>query len=74
MQFQFESLAAFLHMDGHGPFVWAAYAVTFVALAALAFQPRLQRRRLKRELERQQRIEARRRSVEAQRSRAAEPA
>ncbi|AOS97611.1 Heme exporter protein D (CcmD) [Microbulbifer aggregans] len=74
MQFQFESLAAFLHMDGHGPFVWAAYGVTFLALAAMALQPRLQRRRLKKELERQQRIEARRRAVEGRQSKAAEPA
>ncbi|KUJ79215.1 heme exporter protein CcmD [Microbulbifer flavimaris] len=74
MQFQFDSLAAFLHMDGHGTFVWAAYGVTFLTLTALALQPRLQRRRLKRELERQQRIEARRRSVETRRTREAEPA
>lgn len=74
MQFQFDSLAAFLHMDGHGAFVWAAYGVTFLALAALALQPRLQRRKLKRELERQQRIEARRSSLAAQRARDTEPA
>ncbi|GAA5525929.1 hypothetical protein Maes01_02506 [Microbulbifer aestuariivivens] len=74
MQFQFDSLTAFLYMDGHGIFVWAAYGVTFAALAAVALYPRLQRRRLQRELERQRRIESRRRSVQASRARETEPA
>lgn len=40
------SLFEFLAMDGHGPFVWSAYAITFVVLALNFLQPWLSRRRL----------------------------
>ncbi|GAB2883226.1 heme exporter protein CcmD [Microbulbifer echini] len=68
MQFQFSSFADFLAMDGHGIYVWISFAVTFIALAAMALYPRLARRHLQRELLNQQRIEQRRRKVKAQRT------
>ena len=35
----FDSLSAVLHMDGHGGFVWAAYAITLVVLVLLLVAP-----------------------------------
>ncbi|HEY7772462.1 MAG TPA: heme exporter protein CcmD [Marinagarivorans sp.] len=43
MEFYFDSLADFWWMDGHGPFVWAAYSVTIVLFIALAFGPKLRK-------------------------------
>ena len=37
LEFQFDSLQALLAMDGHGPYVWAAYGITFFALGALVW-------------------------------------
>lgn len=31
----FDSFAAVLSMEGHGPYVWAAYGVTFLVLLVL---------------------------------------
>ncbi|MGO1501925.1 MAG: heme exporter protein CcmD [Marinobacter sp.] len=31
----FDSFSAFITMEGHGPYVWACYAVFFVLLAAM---------------------------------------
>ena len=42
---QWESLQDFLHMGGHGFFVWGSYAVTFALLAAEAALVLLRRRR-----------------------------
>jgi heme exporter protein D len=56
MQFQFASLAEFLGMNGHGPFVWIAYAVTVLVLISLAVAPIFRKRQLQRELLRQRRI------------------
>ncbi len=72
VEFQFASFADFLAMDGHGPYVWIAYGVTFAALIALAVYPSLRRRQLRRELQRQQRIQQRRRQVKQ--GKIAEPA
>ncbi len=44
MTFQFESIASFMVMNGHGPYVWAAYAVTAAVLVYLTLSPVLQRR------------------------------
>ena len=48
MTFQFDTFAEFLAMPGksldHGPFVWAAYAVTIVAILALVRFNRSRRR------------------------------
>nr|WP_255775823.1 heme exporter protein CcmD [Microbulbifer sediminum] len=47
-------------MNGHGPYVWAAYGITLLAMAGLIVQPLLARRQLRREFRREQRIHARR--------------
>ena len=36
----FESLSAALHMDGHGVFVWSAYLVTTLVVAAVLVVPK----------------------------------
>lgn len=46
MTFQFESLADFMAMSGHGPYVWASYAITFIALIFLVVSPVLQQKKL----------------------------
>lgn len=54
----FDSLQALLYMDGHGPFVWAAYAITCVVLVGMLVLPgrrsRSQLSQLAGELRRQQ--------------------
>ncbi|GGC97814.1 heme exporter protein CcmD [Halopseudomonas salina] len=40
------TLPELLAMDGHGPYVWSAYAITFVVLALNLVQPWVARRRL----------------------------
>jgi heme exporter protein D len=47
--FQFADLQAFLWMNGHGPFVWGCYAVTFVGLGLLIVEPLVQRKRFVRQ-------------------------
>ena len=44
MKFQFESFADFIAMNGHGPYVWAAYAITFAVLIYLLISPLLQKK------------------------------
>lgn len=44
MTFQFDSLAAFAHMDGHGVFVWTAYAIVYGILVFLTVSPVIQKR------------------------------
>lgn len=56
MNFQFDSFAGFMAMNGHGPFVWAAYGITFAVLVYLLVSPVLQRRQFLREQARQQRV------------------
>lgn len=46
MKFQFESLADFMAMSGHGPYVWASYVITFIALIFLVVNPVLQQKKL----------------------------
>jgi len=59
MKFQFDNLAAFMAMNGHGPYVWSAYIITFVAIGYLFIKPLLQHRAfLKDQLKLQQRAEA----------------
>ena len=43
-QIKFETLTAFLYMDGHGLYVWAAYGVTALVLAANVWWPLMARR------------------------------
>lgn len=42
---QFDSLADFMSMQGHGVFVWSVYAITLVILVALTAAPLRKRRR-----------------------------
>ncbi len=44
MQFQFESVGDFIAMNGHGPFVWAAYALTLAVLIFLLAHPIMQKK------------------------------
>jgi len=37
---RFESLQAFLTMDGHGVYVWLAYGITLLVLTANLWWPR----------------------------------
>ena len=36
----FDSLEALLAMEGHGPYVWAAYGITLLVLALVLSAPR----------------------------------
>ncbi len=45
MSFQFDSMADFLAMSGHGVYVWTAYGITVLVLVVLAFRPLLKQRR-----------------------------
>ena len=75
MQFQFENFASFLAMNGHGPFVWSAYGVALLVMAALVAAPILRQKKLRREFGRQMRQEeARRRAVEQRKTQQSEPA
>ncbi len=57
IEFQFDTFADFMQMAGHGPYVWACYSITALALAYLAITPWLKRRTLFAQLARQGRIE-----------------
>ena len=46
----FESLQALLVMDGHGVFVWSAYAVTAATVGLILIAPARRRRRILRQL------------------------
>lgn len=46
---QFDSLAALWEMNGHGPFVWSAYAIAAATLIALVWLPLRRQRRFYRE-------------------------
>ncbi|GAB3106220.1 heme exporter protein CcmD [Aestuariicella hydrocarbonica] len=56
MKFQFESLQGFLWMSGHGPYVWACYVITALALTYLLLSPVIKRRALMADLKRQARV------------------
>ena len=42
---QFDSLAAALAMDGHGPYVWAVVAISTVVIVGMLLLPTLSSRR-----------------------------
>ncbi|GAB3308245.1 heme exporter protein CcmD [Haliea atlantica] len=46
----FESLSAALTMNGHGAFVWSAYAITAVVLVGMLVAPWRRQRRTLRQL------------------------
>lgn len=54
----FESLSAALAMDGHGAFVWSAYAITAVVLLGMLIAPWRRQRRTLRQLAGQLKREA----------------
>lgn len=56
MQFQFESMAAFWLMDGHGPYVWGAYFITALVLIYLLVSPLVQRNVFFRQQQKLQRL------------------
>ncbi|MGH1441385.1 MAG: heme exporter protein CcmD [Cellvibrionaceae bacterium] len=58
MSFQFENAVDFFIMSGHGPYVWASYAITFFAMMALVLVPLFQQKGLKVRIQRKQRIES----------------
>ena len=41
----FDSLAQLWHMEGHGPYVWGAYAIVLLVLIGLVRAPLARRRR-----------------------------
>ncbi len=50
---QFDSVNAFLHMGGHGLFVWSAYGITTVVMLWLLLAPLYRSRALLRQVHRQ---------------------
>lgn len=56
MNFQFESLHDFLLMNGHGPYVWACFAITFGLMLYLVLAPEIRTRQF---IKQQKRIEQR---------------
>ena len=57
MKFQFESIADFIAMNGHGPFVWSAYAITSAVLIFLLVSPLLQKKAFIKQLQKTQKLE-----------------
>lgn len=57
-RFQFESWHDAMMMSGHGPFVWASFAITFAIIGYLWIAPVIRERRLLREQRRLLAIEA----------------
>ncbi|MDI5935881.1 heme exporter protein CcmD [Halomonas kalidii] len=55
----FASFGEFLGMGGHGPYVWAAWAVTAALLGGIVLHARSERRHLLRNLQRRARRERR---------------
>ena len=45
MQLYFDSWTEFVTMNGQGPYVWAAYAITWLVLGYLLLSPWLRKRR-----------------------------
>lgn len=57
MNFQFENFQDFIHMSGHGSFVWACYLITLLTIIALLIIPGQQKKSLRQQMQRQQRID-----------------
>ncbi|MEX1032531.1 MAG: heme exporter protein CcmD [Cellvibrionaceae bacterium] len=56
MNFQFESLQDFLHMSGHGFYVWMCFLLTFGLMLYLVLAPEI---RIRQFIKQQRRIEQR---------------
>ncbi len=63
----FNNLSDFFAMGGHGAFVWASYAITWLGLLGLIAYSVSQRRNLFRDIERQQARQQQRQSVSRER-------
>ena len=50
---QFDSFSAALTMGGHGGFVWAAYAITFVVILVMIVRPVMNTRSMKGTIQRE---------------------
>ena len=46
----FETWSAVWHMEGHGPYVWAAYSITALIILFLVVSPWLRGRQLTRDI------------------------
>ncbi len=55
--FQFESVNDFIHMGGHGYYVWSAYFISLSALTWLVMSPLIRRRKFIQEMGHQRRRE-----------------
>jgi heme exporter protein D len=53
----FENIAALIAMDGHGAFVWSAYAITAAVMVSLVVSPLQRKRRLLSDIRTQSRRE-----------------
>lgn len=56
MKFQFDSIADFIAMNGHGPYVWASYVITFAILIFLLVSPLLQKKAFVKQQIKQQKL------------------
>jgi heme exporter protein D len=56
MKFRFESFADFIAMNGHGPYVWSAYAITFAVLIFLLVSPVMQKKAFIKQQQKQQKL------------------
>jgi heme exporter protein D len=56
MKFQFESIADFITMNGHGSYVWSAYAITFAVLFFLLASPLMQKKAFIKQQQKQQKL------------------
>ena len=61
----FESLAAAWHMDGHGVYVWLAYALTAIPLSVMVWLPLKRMRQHWRWIQAEQRRQAAATATEA---------
>lgn len=55
MMFHFSSVADFISMGGHGPYVWAAYGATVVIMLWLVIAPVRRKRVLFKQFKQEQR-------------------
>ncbi len=62
----FDSLSAFIAMEGHGPYVWTCYGVFFLFLFGMAQASIRQRRNLVRRQQQEQKMGTVRQQAEAE--------
>lgn len=62
----FKSFADFVHMNGHGSYVWTCWLLTVMAIIVLTLYSRYQRQQTKRYIGQQQARQAQRQAVKQQ--------